>query len=104
MHNYTTLDSSRIWDTPYDGQIRLQGGNYSNQGLVEVYCNGEWGTICGDFGSTEAAIVCRQLGYNAVYASGHLSMLERGTEREREREPERNLCVCVCEHCGNRNM
>ena len=22
--------------------IRLQGGDYSNQGRVEVYCNGQW--------------------------------------------------------------
>ena len=26
--------------------IRLQGGNFVNQGRVEVYCNGQWGTIC----------------------------------------------------------
>ena len=70
------VDSTHIWDNPYNGQIRLQHGNYSNQGLVEVYCNGEWGTICDDnFGSNETSVICRQLGYNGYYDYDHLSML-----------------------------
>ena len=69
-------DSTCIWDNPYDGQIRLQRGTYSNQGLVEVYCNGEWGTICDNgFGSTEATVVCHQLGYNDYYNYDHLSKM-----------------------------
>ena len=45
--------------------IHLQGGTYTNQGRVEVYCNGQWGTICNDeFGSTDALVLCKQLGYN----------------------------------------
>ena len=40
-------DTTRIWNSnPFSGMIRLQGGNYSNEGRVEVYCNGHWGTIC----------------------------------------------------------
>ena len=46
--------------------IHLQGGSYSNQGCVEVYCNGHWGTICdNEFGSTDAWTICKQLGYNS---------------------------------------
>ena len=45
--------------------IRLQGGNYTNEGRVEVYCNGQWGTICDDgFNGTDADTICKQLGYN----------------------------------------
>ena len=58
------LDASRIWDNPYAGQIRLTGGNYSNQGVLEVYCNGQWGTVCyKGFDSTDARVACKQLGY-----------------------------------------
>ena len=66
VHFITTyIDTTRIWNRyPYPGMIRLQGGNYSNQGRVEVYCNGQWGTICDDgFDSTDANTICKQLGY-----------------------------------------
>ena len=69
-------DTTRIWNSsPYSGMIRLQGGSYSNQGRVEVYCNGQWGTICDDgFGSTDARTICKQLGYNYYYRYDHLSL------------------------------
>ena len=60
-----STDTTRIWDSPYSGQIRLQGGTYSSYGRLEVYCNGQWGTVCDDsFGSTAARVACRQLGYS----------------------------------------
>ena len=71
---YVISVTNRIWDNPYDGQIRLQQGQYSNQGLVEVYCNGQWGTVCDDsFDSTDANTVCRQLGYTGAVAYDNLS-------------------------------
>ena len=33
-------DSTHIWNNPYNGMVRLTGGNYVNEGLIEVYCNG----------------------------------------------------------------
>ena len=55
--------------------IRLQGGNYSNEGRVEVYCNGQWGTVCDDgFSSIDARTICQQLGYNYYYNYSHLSL------------------------------
>ena len=69
------LDTTRIWDSAYTGQIRLSRGQYSNQGLLEVYCNGQWGTVCDDsFGSNEATVACKQLGYDHYYSYGSLSM------------------------------
>ena len=45
--------------------VRLQQGDYVNEGRVEVYCNGQWGTICDDFfDSYDARTICRQLGYS----------------------------------------
>uniref|UniRef100_A0A1X7VEB2 SRCR domain-containing protein n=1 Tax=Amphimedon queenslandica TaxID=400682 RepID=A0A1X7VEB2_AMPQE len=59
------VNTTRIWNNPYPGQIRLQGGNYSSYGRLEVYCNGQWGTVCDDtFGPTDARVACRQLGYS----------------------------------------
>ena len=76
-HVYFSLyaDSTRIWSSPYNGQIRLTGGSTVNQGLVEIYCSGQWGTVCDDrFGQTEANTVCRQLGYYRASGYDHLSM------------------------------
>ena len=70
------IDTTRIWNSsPLAGMIRLQGGTYSNAGRIEVYCNGQWGTICDDgFGSTDARTICKQLGYNNYYRYDHLSL------------------------------
>ena len=47
------------------GQLRLIGGNIPNEGRVEICMNNVWGTVCDDgWGSTDATVVCRQLGYS----------------------------------------
>ena len=46
------------------GQLRLVGGNIENEGRVEICLSNIWGTVCDNFwGTTDAAIVCWQLGY-----------------------------------------
>ena len=55
--------------------IRLQEGSYSNQGRVEVYCNGQWGTICdNEFDSADANTICKQLGYSGYIRYDHLNL------------------------------
>ena len=55
--------------------IRLQRGNYSNEGRVEVYCNGQWGTICDNgFDSNDANTICKQLGYTGYLQYNHLTL------------------------------
>ena len=73
--NTLYADTTRIWDNPYNLQVRLTRGSTVNQGLVEVFCNGQWGTVCDDgFFQTEADTICRQLGYYSANRYDHLSM------------------------------
>ena len=58
-----------------EGEIRLRGGTTSREGRVEI-CLGVWGTICDDgWGTTDARVVCRQLGYPTIGVSAMLVIL-----------------------------
>ena len=45
--------------------VRLVDGASSNEGRVEVYYSGSWGTVCSDGGwnNEYASLVCAQLGF-----------------------------------------
>ena len=63
-HTHTHTHSGR-------GDLRLvQGSNTSSsfsEGRLEIFLNGQWGTVCDDgFTFLDAHIACQQLGYAAV--------------------------------------
>lgn len=62
-----------------EGSVRLQGSSLQNQGRVEIYHYGLWGTVCDDgWGLTDAEVVCKQLGFPGAYEAFDLAFFGEG--------------------------
>ena len=90
--------------------VRLQGINDTlRAGRVEIYYNGQWGTVCDDnWDLSDAKVVCRQLGFWGAEAALQGGSTPDGTGKIWLDEVncngnELSLAECVHRGWGNHN-
>ena len=61
-------------------EVRLVNGYATHAGRVEVYYQGDWGTICDDdWDYGDANVVCKMIGYPSAWRSSKEAEFGKGT-------------------------
>ncbi len=72
-------DARFVFEGLLNGRLRLVGSNSGTNvtsGRLEVYYNGQWGTVCDNsFGIIDARVACRQLGFSTYTQYGRVGTL-----------------------------
>ncbi|NXS01943.1 NETR protein, partial [Oxylabes madagascariensis] len=89
--------------------IRLMDGENKKEGRVEIFINGQWGTICDDgWSDKDAAVVCRQLGYKGPARARTMAYFGEGkgpihVDNVKCTGNERSLADCIKQDIGTHN-
>ncbi|KFQ25894.1 Neurotrypsin, partial [Mesitornis unicolor] len=89
--------------------IRLMDGENKKEGRVEIFINGQWGTICDDgWSDKDAAVVCRQLGYKGAARARTMAYFGEGkgpihVDNVKCTGNERSLADCIKQDIGMHN-
>ncbi|XP_022111744.1 scavenger receptor cysteine-rich type 1 protein M130-like, partial [Acanthaster planci] len=65
IHNCLHSEDAGVQcENGFPGELRLVAGNTHNRGRLEIFFDGEWGTICGNsWGLNESQVACWQMGF-----------------------------------------
>jgi serine protease 12 (motopsin) len=84
-------------------------GENKKEGRVEVFINGQWGTICDDgWTDKDAAVICRQLGYKGPARARTMAYFGEGkgpihVDNVKCMGNERSLADCIKQDIGRHN-
>ena len=80
VDSYSASHPFAVPVVPDEYSVRLvQGIIGDHEGIVEIYRNGQWGTICDDrWGINDANVVCHQLGFGDAVATPDTNYFGRG--------------------------
>ncbi|XP_063406063.1 neurotrypsin-like [Mytilus trossulus] len=61
---FAAMNLACVVNGQLSGGLRIISGSTANQGRLEIYRYGEWGTVCDNhFDNIDAEVACRQLGF-----------------------------------------